>query len=46
MIEQFNQKETEPKVEQQLTPETHASQELDAFVNNPGLAENYSYYKR
>ncbi len=44
MTEQFNQKETEPKIEQQLTPEAHARQELEAFVNNPGLVEMASLF--
>lgn len=39
MTEQFPQTETQPKVEQQLSPEAKAQQELEAFVNNPGLAE-------
>lgn len=31
--------ETQPKVEQQLSPEAKARHELEAFINNPGLAE-------
>jgi hypothetical protein len=35
----ISNQETRLKVEQQLSPEAMARQELEAFVNNPGLAE-------